>query len=97
MTYIEVILVTGSREWDDYVKILEVFSEFAEDYNINKKVLVIHGECRGVDKIADRVAKKLGFSISSNPAEWDKHGRAAGPIRNTKMIEELKTSSPAKK
>jgi hypothetical protein len=28
----------------------------------------------------------LGFIIDSNPADWKKYGRAAGPIRNKEMV-----------
>ena len=49
-------------------------------------VKIIHGECKGVDLTADKVARKLGFQIISAPADWKTYGKAAGPIRNKQML-----------
>lgn len=47
---------------------------------------VIHGDARGADTHAALVAREMGLEISAVPAEWQKYGRAAGPIRNTRML-----------
>lgn len=49
---------------------------------------VISGGCRGADKISAEVAEELRIPCRVFPAEWDKHGKAAGPIRNAEMLEE---------
>jgi len=36
------------------------------------------------------VAKKYGLEVIWFPADWEKYGRAAGPIRNKQMIMEGK-------
>jgi hypothetical protein len=48
---------------------------------------VINGGCKGVDMIADYYANKRGLKVIRVDAEWKKHGRAAGPIRNKKMLD----------
>lgn len=48
---------------------------------------VVHGGARGADSIADLVARELGFEVRCYPADWTKHGRAAGPLRNAEMLE----------
>jgi hypothetical protein len=48
--------------------------------------LIIHGAAKGADTIAGNIANKLGFQVVSVPAEWEKYGRAAGPIRNKIML-----------
>ena len=78
-----VILITGDRNWTDYDFILEVLSRFKD-----KSVLLIHGDCRGADKLAGKAARELKFEVDSHPAEWDKYGRGAGPIRNTEMVKQ---------
>ena len=52
----------------------------------NKEVTIVHGNCRGADKIAGSIGKKLGFNIEPHPADWKKYGKSAGPIRNTEMV-----------
>jgi hypothetical protein len=48
---------------------------------------IIHGGCSGVDKITDIEARKYGFQVEIFPADWKSYGKAAGPIRNKKMID----------
>ena len=40
---------------------------------------------RGADKIVYEEATKLGLMVETHPADWDKHKKSAGPIRNNKM------------
>ena len=50
--------------------------------------LVLHGGARGADAAIGRAAQQLGWSALVMPAQWQLHGRAAGPIRNRELIEE---------
>ena len=50
--------------------------------------LVVTGGCSGVDAIAHNFARRLFCKTEVVPADWDKHGRAAGPIRNAEMIKD---------
>lgn len=45
---------------------------------------VIHGAARGIDSAAHNVCSHL-WPTTPYPAGWNKHGKAAGPIRNTLM------------
>lgn len=46
-----------------------------------------HGDCRGVDRAvaADARRRRPDLPVIAHPAEWDLHGKAAGPIRNEDM------------
>ena len=52
--------------------------------------VIIQGMCRGVDLMARHLGVKYGFEVEDYPADWDKYGRAAGPIRNKQMLDEGK-------
>lgn len=47
---------------------------------------VIHGGCRGADEGAGDWAKSEGIPVAVCKADWNKHGKAAGPIRNREML-----------
>lgn len=84
------ILVTGSRGWHDRVRIradlLEAL-EFAR--TVNEELVVIHGDCpKGADKLAKQVCKELGIRDIPMPADWDRHKKRAGFIRNQEMLDE---------
>jgi hypothetical protein len=77
------VLVFGSREWVQEGVILRILSKLPKD------TILIHGNARGADKAADRVGRSLGFEIRTypvTPEEWDEFGKAAGHMRNAKML-----------
>ena len=51
---------------------------------------IIHGGAKGADEGAKDWAKSEYIKCIEYPADWKKHGRSAGPIRNRKMITEGK-------
>jgi hypothetical protein len=55
--------------------------------------VVIHGDCRGADRIADAKAKLMGLTPEAYPAKWREGGvyrPQAGPERNQRMLDEGK-------
>ncbi|BAQ18361.1 hypothetical protein GL4_2928 [Methyloceanibacter caenitepidi] len=51
---------------------------------------MIHGNATGADALAGFWAIAVGVPILAFAADWNKHGRAAGPIRNKQMLDEGK-------
>jgi len=52
---------------------------------INKTTTVISGTARGADTFGEEWAEKNGLEIERCPAQWNKFGKKAGPIRNKEM------------
>lgn len=75
------VLITGGREWSNWDLIWQALRE------LGPNTVIIHGDCRGADKMAGYVAKKLGYVVRAYPADWNGLGRAAGAIRNRKMFD----------
>ena len=48
---------------------------------------IIQGGARGADTLAIKWAAKYALEIWTEEADWHTHGKAAGPIRNAKMLE----------
>lgn len=46
---------------------------------------VVSGGARGPDRAGELWAKINGVRVRVFPADWEKHGKAAGPIRNIEM------------
>lgn len=81
------LLVCGDRKWDDGDLIFAVLKYLHTNGAID---CVIEGECRGADLLAREAAEGLGIPVLPFPADWDAHGKSAGPIRNRQMIVEGK-------
>lgn len=77
------VLVCGGRNYDNYDIVSETLSKFTVD-------AVITGGCSGADALAERWARENNVAVLLFPAQWDEHGRAAGPIRNQQMLDEGK-------
>lgn len=78
------VLVCGGRDFSDTALVYRTLDEFARADHVD---CIIEGDAPGVDRIAGYWAKKRRVDLRLFPAEWHKHGRAAGPIRNQKMID----------
>jgi len=85
------VLVTGSRDWDDYAVIREeIGAVVAERMAITASpyplIVVVHGKARGADMLADRAAREFGLLVEGHRADWGRHGKAAGYKRNAEMV-----------
>lgn len=90
------ILVCGSRlamgeEWGGCVRSwLWWVGEQLQKHNAYKGTRLIHGDATGIDTIAANEARAMGWLVKPFPADWVKHPKTAGPIRNRQMFEEGK-------
>ena len=81
------VLVCGGRDFSDTEFAYRVLGEAHAAIGID---VVIEGDARGADRIAGYWARKNGVDNLKFRADWKKHGRAAGPIRNRQMLREGK-------
>ncbi len=81
------LIIAGSRDIEDYdlVRSLVMKSGFWKKYG--RSIEVVSGMARGVDKLGVDFAKKNGLKCHEMPADWNRHGKAAGHIRNSEMAD----------
>ncbi|MBR1697914.1 MAG: DUF2493 domain-containing protein, partial [Anaerovibrio sp.] len=48
-------------------------------------VIIVSGHAPGADTLGERYAHEHGLKCELYPADWNTHGKAAGPIRNAEM------------
>jgi hypothetical protein len=81
------LLVCGARTWwnDQYLwNVLRGFNLPGEELTI------IEGEAVGADQCARHWGEVNKRPVLKFPADWNKYGKAAGPIRNKQMLDEGK-------
>jgi len=76
------ILVTGSRDWDDWETLDTALTSVVD----GGEIAIVHGGARGADQMAGAWARKYGLTEEVFPAQWSTHGRRAGFVRNTEMV-----------
>ncbi|HVL62228.1 MAG TPA: DUF2493 domain-containing protein [Microbacterium sp.] len=80
-----VVLVCGGRDYDNLVHVANVLDGLHRHLPIT---LVVQGGATGADELARIWANRMGVECMTFAADWKAHGRAAGPIRNQKMLDE---------
>jgi hypothetical protein len=84
------VLVTGGRNYTDLGAVwgqLDAFHALQGPIDV-----VIHGGASGADLLGEKWAIANGVRHVAYKADWEAYGRAAGPMRNRRMIEEAKPS-----
>jgi hypothetical protein len=92
------VLVTGSRDWSDYGAVARQLAIALGDAKEKgyQKIIFMDGDClTGADAMCKEFANKVEHSVpgliiehKGYAAKWNKHDRAAGPIRNKQMVDD---------
>jgi hypothetical protein len=83
------ILVCGSRNWDNKGFLWSKLDEYVGGIgSYDYPDVIIHGAAKGADTMAADWAHSRGIQVIGYPAQWDQFGKAAGPIRNSRMLME---------
>ena len=81
------ILVTGARDWRDRAAVGRALLGVVDDTSLVRSTVLVHGDCpTGADAIAARCAQDWAWMVEGHPADWTRHGKAAGFRRNAEMV-----------
>lgn len=78
------LVIAGGRDFEDYKFLKKKLLYFIGDKNMSD-VTIVSGRAKGADALGERFAKEFGCNLKTFPADWDKHGKSAGFIRNAQM------------
>jgi len=82
-----IVLVTGPREYNDVWMVYHTLDFIHNEWRIAS---LVHGAAQGADTLAEQWAKLNGVPVDPFAAEWEKHGKKAGAIRNRLMFQATK-------
>lgn len=77
------VLVCGSRHFNDFGKLSAVLSDCGITH-------LIQGGAKGADRLSMEWALQNAIPQTEFKADWNVHGKRAGPIRNYQMLKEGK-------
>ena len=79
MLSLQTVLGCGGRHYHDQRRVFEVIDDLG-------CCRIVHGAAPGADRLAGRWAVARRVPCKGYPAQWDRLGRAAGPLRNQQML-----------
>ena len=82
------LLVSGGRDFHDVDFIVNHLTRL---HSLSSVSCLIHGAAKGVDTYCGLWAEELGIPVEKYPitkADWEQHGKSAGPRRNLKMLQQ---------
>lgn len=74
------VIIAGSRNINDYALVTKAMKQCGFDVTE-----VICGMATGVDTLGDRWARANNIPVKEMPADWNRHGKRAGVLRNVEM------------
>jgi hypothetical protein len=95
------IIICGGRNYADIENAERVVTEYTNShFGEYEEIEIVSGACDrgtltytredgtkvyGADGLGERIAAWNNWKVKPFPADWKKHGKAAGPIRNREM------------
>jgi hypothetical protein len=78
-------VISGSRDWEEFDHFYSRMDLYHQRWK--DRVVYISGLARGPDKMLVEWAKANDKDWVEFPADWDKHGKKAGYLRNQEMAD----------
>lgn len=79
-----ILAIVGSRDYTDW----DIFKASVDDWcqTFGVPGTIVSGGARGADTLAKEYAAGRNISFREFPADWEKLGPSAGPIRNSQIV-----------
>lgn len=81
------VIIAGTRDFADYELLKEKCDAILSSKKMDYNIVIVSGTARGADRLGERYARERGYRIDRHPADWDRDGNSAGPIRNALMAD----------
>lgn len=79
------LIIAGSRNFNNYEYLKEKVDSIID--NLDEPIEIVSGHCVGADMLGEKYASENRIPFKTFPADWDKFGKRAGLVRNTKMAD----------
>lgn len=82
------VIVAGSRSIDQYDAVAHCIEDVLGTVELREDYHILTGTADGVDTLAEEWAVENDVPFTRYPADWDRYGKGAGPMRNQEMAED---------
>lgn len=77
------LIIAGGRDFCNYELLKTAVNTYANSKQ--NKVSIVSGMAKGADALGYRLAEEYNIKVYEFPANWNKHGKRAGFVRNEEM------------
>ena len=81
------VIIAGCRNFYNYVTLKDRCEYYLQNKMQTHNVIIVTGHASGADTLGEKFAVDHNLQCELHPADWEKHGKAAGPIRNAEMAD----------
>lgn len=81
------LMVSGSRTIGDPATVAAALDRAQDTFDLPRDTVLVHGNAKGVDRLAASLALLRGWPVEAHPADWETLGRRAGIVRNNEMLD----------
>ena len=81
------VVIAGCRTYYNYEEAKDYIVSSLSEYKATDQITILSGGCKGADSLGERFARENGFPIKRFLPDWEKYGKAAGPLRNKQMVD----------
>ena len=81
------VVIAGCRDYENFEEAKRFIDICLSNVRKENEIIIVSGGAKGADAIGEWYAKENGLGVEKYPADWEKYGRRAGPIRNKQMAE----------
>lgn len=81
------VVIAGCRDFNNYELAKEYIDFCIANIKNKYKLIFVSGGANGADTLGEKYAKEMGYELEIYPAQWQKYGLKAGPLRNRQMAE----------
>lgn len=78
------VIIAGGRDYNNYPRMAAKMDKLLEEQH--PCVTIISGGAKGADALGERYATQRGYPLITMVANWEKHGKRAGYLRNQDML-----------
>lgn len=64
-----------------------LISQLGIDIDLDNVTEIVSGTAEGIDRCGENFGLRYNIEVKRFPADWNKHGKAAGHIRNKQMAD----------
>lgn len=79
------LIIAGSRTISPSYGFIDCAIKMLRPFEQGPITEIVSGAAQGVDAEGEHWASHMNVPVKRFPANWEKHGKAAGPIRNKEM------------